>query len=211
MSLGATAVGNWFARHRVLVGKFAFELTIIFVGVTAAFALENLRQHHEDVKYRTGMIAALSTTFEDVSSHGEVLDGIITRKLQAFDDARARGERPPPPIYREEGAERPPTRVWDAVVATGAAKSLKPKVFFDLVSFYNFLDSFGERYVRYADFTEGRVLPAANDPDAFYDPRSGQMRPEFIAYVDRLRDLRQLNRDMIVRAAGLREELKQAK
>jgi hypothetical protein len=209
MSLGATAIGDWFARHRALAGKFAFELAIVFVGVTAAFALENLREHHEEVKYRQSMIAALSTTFEDVAHHGRDIDRTITQKLVAFDAARARGERPPPPIYREDGAERPPTRVWEAVVQTGAAKALKPEMFFRLVSFYNFMDSFGDRYIRYTDFTESRVLPAVGDPAAFYDPRSGKMRPEFAAYVDRLRDLQALNREMIVRAARLSDELKQ--
>ncbi len=94
---------------------------------------------------------------------------------------------------------------------TGVAKFLKPKMFFHLVSFYNFMDSFGERYIRYNDFTESRVLPAANDSVAYYDPRSGKMRPEFTAYVDRLRDLQQLNREMIVRSARVRKELKQEK
>ena len=57
------------------------------MGVTAAFALENLRQHHEDVRYRAGMIAALSTTFEDVAHHGKDIDRTISQKLQAFDAA----------------------------------------------------------------------------------------------------------------------------
>ena len=31
-------------RHRSLIGKFLFEFVIIFIGVTAAFALEAARQ-----------------------------------------------------------------------------------------------------------------------------------------------------------------------
>jgi len=205
------AAKRWLERNRVLLGKFAFELTIIFVGVTAAFALENARQQYEDAQYKAGMIAAIGTTFHDVSHHARDIDRLITQKLHDFEAAQARGERPPPPVYREEGAERPPTRVWDAVVATGVAKSLDPKLFFRLTSFYNRLESFGERYIRYNDFTESRVLSAGSDPAVFYDPRSGKMKPEFSAYVDRLRDLRQANRELIDRSDQLQTELKQVR
>lgn len=211
MGLGFKKTADWLARHRRLIGKFVFELVIVFIGVTAAFAMEDVRQRHEDRKYTSEMVAALRPSFENVGSHAREIDQAITLKLRTFDDAVARGERPAPPVYREEGGERPPTRNWDAVVATGVAKSLEPKLFFRLAHFFNLLDSFGERYIRYNDFTESRVLAAGDDASVFYDPATGVLKPEFRAHIDRLRDLKQVNLDLIDRAARLDEALSQVK
>ena len=35
---------GWTTRHGATIGRFLFELVIVFVGVTAAFALENYRE-----------------------------------------------------------------------------------------------------------------------------------------------------------------------
>ena len=61
---GATmaGLGQKFERHRPLLGKLLFEIVIIFVGVTAAFALEAARQDRQDNDYRESMIAALIPT-----------------------------------------------------------------------------------------------------------------------------------------------------
>ena len=46
-------------RHRALIGRFLFELVIIFVGVTAAFALEDYREGREERQYRARMVGGL--------------------------------------------------------------------------------------------------------------------------------------------------------
>lgn len=73
--------------------------------------------------------------------------------MAAFEAARARGERPPLPVYREEGAETPPTRVLDGIIAAGGAQLFEADLFFNLVLFYNRLESAGQRYLRYNEFT----------------------------------------------------------
>jgi hypothetical protein len=201
------AARAWLQGHRGLAGKFAFELVIVFVGVTGAFALENLRQQGEESAYRQRMIAALAPSLDDVVRHSGDIDRELTAKLDAFDGAVARGGRPPLPVYREGGAERPPTRAWDGIVATGAARALQPEVFFRLVNFYNYLDSLGERYIRYNDFTETRVLTLGAGQAEAYDPASGRLKPEFAAYVERLRGLREANRELVRRAASIRADL----
>lgn len=200
-----TRLREHLTQRRELIGKFIFEIVIIFVGVTAAFALENVRQQGEEVAYRARMIAALGPTLDDVVSHGAEIDREMGGSLMAFDAASARGERPALPVYREKGGERPPTRIWDGVMATGAAKSLDPALFFRVAHFYNVLDSFGERYVRYSDFTETHVLGLGDDPGAAYE--AGRLKPEFRAYVARLRELQGANRDLMREAVAIRHDL----
>jgi hypothetical protein len=181
-------------------------LIVVFVGVTAAFAMENYRQNSEDMSYREQMVSALRTSLDDWAGHGKDIDRLTGRLLGDFDAATKRGERPPLPIYRESGGERPPTKAWDGIVATGAARALDPELFFQLARFYNRADSFGERYLRYNEFTETQVLPYLNDTDRFYGP-NGRLKPEYAAYVDRLRDLKREQHSQVVEAAELRDTL----
>ena len=197
---------GWTQGHRELIGRFAFELVIIIVGVTAAFALENARQTRAEVQYREQMVSALRTSLDDWAVHGTEVDHRINALLGEYDLARKQQPQPPLPIYRESGGERPPTRAWDGIVATGAARSLDPKLFFQLARFHGRADSFGDRYLRYNNFSEERVLPYANEPSVFYDQR-GQLKPEYAAYLDRLRDLQRELRALITEAAQLRDAL----
>ena len=195
-----------YSSHRALIGKTVFEMVIVFVGVTAAFALESVRKDQDEARYRASIIAALIPTLDDTIKHSITFERDVKRRLDTFDAAIARHEQPDLPIYRETGGERPPVRVWDSVVATGAAKALKPDLLFRLAVFYNRWDSHGERYVRYATYTEQRVLPLGNDRRAFYDA-SGNLRPEFAAYVDRLREQLAASHDLMLQAQDLRVEL----
>ena len=199
----------WFDRHRATIPRLALELAVVFIGVTAAFAMENWRSEAAEVRYRTQMIAALSESIEGLAAHNHDIQQLIERDVGAFDAALARGERPAPPIYREQGAERPP-RAFDGIVATGVARSLSPDLYFRLVEYFNRVDSWGDRYARYVVFTEERVLPNMNgdDTSAFYTP-GGELRSEYREYVNRLRDLGELSELLTDNAASVRAELDQ--
>lgn len=196
--------------HRAHIVRITIELFVVFIGVTAAFALENWRSEAEEEHYRRQMIAALSESIDGLAAHNLEIQTLIDTRVAAFDAALARGERPAPPVYREEGAERPP-RVWDGIVATGVARALPPALYFQLVEHFNRVDAFGDRYARYAVFTEERVLPNLNgdDTSAFYTA-SGQLRGEYREYINRLRDLSELCALQARNAASVRAELDRA-
>ena len=196
-----------FERYRELLGHFVFELVIVFVGVTAAFALEGMRQRSEETAYRRSMISALVPTLDDVISHNRDFADHVGHELAAFDSALARGAHPPIPIYRENDSERPPTRAWDAVVTTGVARSLDPGLFFRLARFYTREDSYGERYLRYNDFTEQHVFTLGDPGTEEYDRLTGRLKPQFAAHVDRLRDLVTINQNLRTEAIQLRDQL----
>ena len=182
-----TGLGEHLAQRRDLIGKLLFEIVIIFIGVTAAFALEAARQERSDADYRKSMIAAMVPTFDDMQRHNRIFINEAESKIEAFDRDLAAGKQPLLPIYREGGAERPPMRAWDGIVASGVSKALPPEVYFQLSQFYNRQESIGERYVRYADMTERDIYPLGPGQKGIYGP-SG-LKPQYAAYVDRLRDL----------------------
>ena len=196
-----------YEHYRPLIGKLLFEVVIVFIGVTAAFALEAARQDRQDAEYRKSMLGALAATLNDTIEHNERFEAQVDKRLADFDAALARGEQPRLPVYREPGSERPPTRIWDGVVSTGAAKALQPDLFFALANLYTRLDSFGEKYVRYNDFTEQHVFPLGPDQRGIYDSKSGRLKLEYAAYVDRLRDLDQMAKELDVKATALKARL----
>jgi hypothetical protein len=175
-------------RRRELAGKLLFEIFIIFIGVTAAFALEAARQERTGTEYRRSMIAAMVPTFDDMQRHNRIFISEAEAKIEAFDRDLAAGKEPLLPIYREGGAERPPMRAWDGIVASGVSKALPPELYFQLSQFYNRQESIGERYVRYADMTERDIYPLGPDQKGIYGT-DGRLKPQYAAYVDRLRDL----------------------
>jgi hypothetical protein len=203
-----TTGSKLFGRHRPMIGRFLFEIIIIFIGVTAAFALEAARQERADAAYRNGMIAALIPTFNDFEHHSRLFQQETGSKIAAFDAALARGEQPKLPIYREPGGERPPSRAWDGIVATGVSKALPPELYYELSRFYTRQESFGERYVRYAQMTEQQVLSLGPEQRGIYDSASGGLKPEYAAYVDRLRDLITVDKVLEVQARELRAKLR---
>lgn len=196
-----------YAAHRSLIRKFVFELVIVFVGVSAAFAVESMRQRSAATEYRNQMIGALIPTLDNLLRHDALMREEIEGKLRAFEAARARGERPPIPVYREHGSERPPTRAWDGIVANGAARSLDPALYFDLALLYSRQESFGERYLRYNDFTERRVFTLRRGHADAYDDDGG-LKPEFAAHIDRMRDLLMAADQFDDQAIELRDQLR---
>lgn len=192
-------------RRRALIGRFAFELIVVFVGVTAAFALENARQNAEEAAYRETVVAALGQTFGNVGSHGQGISARIDLQLAAFDAAVARGEQPRLPVYREEGGEGPPTQIWDGLMATGALRALEPEMVWRLAAMYNELDSVGDRYRRYNAVTESLVFGL--DPAHAGAWEAGELKPEFRAYVAQLRELGVANDRVNRNASALQRDL----
>jgi len=203
----AQKLRRWTEDRHHLIRRFAFELVIVVVGVTAAFALENARQDREEAEYRVQMVRALSESLDDYAGHGVEVQRHIDRLLREFDLARQQKLQPTPPVYRESGGERPPTRAWDASAESGAARALDPKLFFRLARFHGRADSIGDRYLRYNDFSEQRVLPYVREPGTFYD-EGGQLKPEYAGYVDRLRDLQREHIALLTEAGKLRDALR---
>ena len=181
------SVFNELTKRQDFFGRLLFEIVIIFIGVTAAFALEAARQEREEQRSRESMIAAMVPTFDDMQRHNRIFIKEAEAKIEAFDRDLAAGKQPLLPVYREGGAERPPMRAWDGIVASGVSKSLPPELYFQLSQFYNRQESIGERYVRYADMTERDIYPLGPDQAGVYGPTG--LKPQYAAYVERLRDL----------------------
>lgn len=192
-----------------LLSKIALELFIVFIGVSAAFAVENYRDARNEDERRQAVYRALDRELMQMAeTHGPVLQRQMTQQLEAWDRAIAKGERPLPPDFRIRDAERPPTGVWEAAAATGTIDLIEPELMFELARFYMRAESAGDLYQRYASSAQADVWPhLAEGPSAFWEP-NGELRHEIAAHVQRLRDFRDRQGKLSVQAKSLREKLK---
>jgi hypothetical protein len=198
-------------RFGPLVSKIALELFIVFVGVSAAFAVENYRDARQQDLRRQAVYRALDRELTQMAeTHGPVFQREMTEQLTAWDRAVARGERPLPPTFRMPRAERPPTGVWDAAVATGSIELIDPELFFELARLYNRAESAGDLYQRYATSAQGDVWARLDEgAGAFWQP-DGKLRPEIKAHVQRLRDFQDVQGQRVEEAREIRAKLRQA-
>jgi hypothetical protein len=191
-------------RRRRLWKWLLAELAIVFLGVSLASLADDYRRHREDAALSRQIRGALDRSLVGLEEHERTVGGPLDAMLARYDSERRRGLRPLPPVYREEMAERPPVLVWEALVETGGARLMPPELLFDFARFFNRMDGLGERYIRYNQFTEERVLPAVELGAAhFYGP-DGTLKAEYREYVERLRELRHMEKAMVGEGAKLR-------
>ena len=193
------------------LSKVLLELFVVFVGVSAAFAVDNYREAREQDQRRQAVYRALDRELMQMAqTHGPALQRVMTRKLQAWDSAVNRGEKPLPPDFRIPDAERPPTGVWDAAVATGAIELVDPELMFELARFYTRARSVGDLYQRYAAGAQADIWPHLHEgPQAFWQS-DGRLRFDVAADIQRLRDFRDRQGGLSREARVLRAKIEQA-
>ncbi|MGW8265089.1 MAG: hypothetical protein ACWGSQ_01910 [Longimicrobiales bacterium] len=202
-------IGRGLVSKRGLLLRLASELVIIFAGVYGAFWVERYQQALEDRDRAVTILEALEREISQFSGEGRYVQEGIAASLASYDSAVALGVRAAPAYYREPGAETPSVSVWEATVASGGVNLLDPGLFYDLAAFYNRVQSFSQRYLRYNQITEQEILPRLSlGAQAFYDPHSGELDPIFEVHMDQLRTLRDEATHIIARADTLGEKVR---
>jgi hypothetical protein len=201
------------ARPRIppALSKVGLELFAVFAGVSAAFAVDDYRDARNTSERRQAVYRALDREMEQMAvTRGPAMQRELTKELADWDQALARGEKPLPPAFRIADAERPPTGVWKAAVATGSIELINPDLFYELARFYVRADSVGDLYQRYSTGAQTYVWPHLHEgPSAFWEP-DGKLKFEVQAHVQRLRDFRDRQGAQNRAAIALKEKLRVA-
>jgi hypothetical protein len=168
------------------IKRYGAELVIVFVGVYAAFWVDNYRDSKNDEERTAQIVQTLHEDLQDFITTSRRHGDHITASLDAWEAARASGDKPSPYVLRMARSESPPISVWQAVSQSSLVELLEPSLLFDLGFFYSELEGVGVKFVRYSAFTDEYVLPGMKrDPAWFYD-EADQLKPEFAAHMDRL-------------------------
>jgi hypothetical protein len=199
-----------FSIHPTLA-KMGLELFAVFAGVSAAFAVQDYRDARDTSERRQAVYRALDREMDQMAyTRGPAMQRELTKELSSWDQALARGEKPLPPAFRIADAERPPTGVWKAAVATGSIQLINPDLFYELARFYGRADSVGDLYQRYSTGAQIYIWPHLSEgPSAFWGP-DGKLKFEVQAHVQRLRDFRDRQGAQSKAAVKLKQELRLA-
>lgn len=184
-----------------------FELFVVVAGVLLGLQASRWAADREERRYHAQMVTALDSTLQVYVTAGAEIHTEIEQAIGQYHRATVTGARPPPPYWRLDKLERPPTLAWDAMVATGIARSIKPELVFLIARFFSRGDGLGDRYQRYNAFTESQILPLVSTPERFYGS-DGKLRPDYAAHVDRLRELLVVNDELTEEAKTIRKALK---
>jgi hypothetical protein len=184
-----------------------FELFVVVLGVLLGLQASRWAAERDERQYQAQMVNALDATLKVYVDAGDYIHDDIGNIIGSYNRKIAAGERPPPLYWRLDQLERPPTLAWDAMVATGFAKSIDPPLVFHIARFFSRGDGLGDRYQRYNAFTENQILPYLSTPARFYQD-DGKLRPEYAAHIDRMREILAVNDELTAEAVGIRKALK---
>jgi len=166
------------------LGWLAGQLLVIFLGVTAAFIVENYRENLSQREELRQAVAGLVSDLERYEVRGVQFADGFDSAIAKWKAADEKGERAVPGYYRIPGASHPPIAAWTTTVNSGIARMLEPTLRRDLGYYYNEFVGVHDKYDRHNQFTEREILPRlATGPDAFYGP-DGKLLPIFRVHMD---------------------------
>ena len=188
--------------------RLTFELLVIFLGVYAAFWVENYRGEIADRERSREVVQTIQRGLDDIINVQSEAAEASLLGLSEWQSARERGELPPPYFLRMYGSERAPRTVYEAILQSRPVELFSPDLMFDLAFLYSEVMGVSDRYVRYSEFTESKVLPnLKNGPLAFYDSTGQTLLPNYAAHMDRLQELAEMWLDQVDQAKAMKERL----
>ena len=165
-------------------------MLFIFVGVTAAFLVDDYRDRREASARAVLLAGAIHRDIGDMRRAQTELVTAIDSGLTAFEDQMAAGQRPVPYVLQVSGSLKPPAGVWQSAPEIGLRDFADPALLFELSYYYSETQGVADNFVRYSEFTDREFWPVAlSDSSGFYQ-EDGQLRGEFKAHVQQLRDYR---------------------
>jgi hypothetical protein len=195
---------------RSRIGWLAGQLFVIFLGVSAAFLVENYRQRENDKADMMQAVAGIIKELEEYEVKSVKFADAIDSAIEKWKTADRQGQRAAPGYFRIPGSSHPPTAAWTATVNSGLARMFDPQLRRELGYFYSEFVGIHDNYDRYNQFTEREVLPRLiQGPDAFYG-QDGKVLPMFKVHMDlqtqfaaELRRLAGLAHDLRVRLEAM--------
>jgi len=181
---------NWFA--------VVLEFIIVVAGVYSAVWIEG-HQSREAERQQTAEV--IETLRGDLLNSGTVERRFITTidaGLEEWTAAYEAGERPSPYYFRIPGSDTAPTNTWETLLSMGVGEVFRPDLVFDLAFFFTERQGVGRRYVRYVEFVEDEILPFYGTDTSVFYLENGQLRPEFAANLERLREYRNEAESLII-------------
>ena len=166
-------------------GRWVAELVLVFVGVYAAFWLNNYQQHRQDADRRDQILASLEQEFLRGIESGKITGAKQERQAAEFRRALEAGEMPPlhPFVFTTDYS---PGDIA-TLLQSGGVQLLDVKTLMALRQLESVIRWGLSDMQRYQKLSDELIVPNLDqDISFFYDPATKKLRKRFEIYPEAL-------------------------
>jgi len=167
------------------IGRWTAELILVFVGVYAAFWLNNYQQHRQDAGRRDQILAALEQQLREGIDSGKINRAKQEQKAAEFRRALDAGEMPPlqPFVFTTDYS---PTD-WATMLQSGGVQLLDVETLMAVRNDESVIRWGLSRMAWFQKLSDELIVPNLDqDISFFYDPATKKLRKRFEIYPDAL-------------------------
>jgi hypothetical protein len=163
------------------LGRWLAELILVFVGVYAAFWLNNYQQHQQDAKRRDQILASLEQEFRTGIESGKIAAAKEERQAAEFRRALDAGEMPPLRAFVFTTDYSPGDVA--TLLQSGGVELLDVKTLMALRQMESVIRWGLSDMQRYQKLSDELIVPNLDrDISFFYDPATKKLRKRFEIY-----------------------------
>lgn len=168
---------------RALVRRFIFELLVVFIGVYAAFALQNHQSDRQRARQAAVLRERIAMDLDRIAQEGAAVNEEMDL-LRSYLDAITSGQRPP--LMPFTGFIPYTPEVWDAVLASGGLELLETSEVMALSTFYGRTKAILREIQGMEEYGRALLLPNLDKPsEEFYD-EEGRIRQKYMWFANGL-------------------------
>jgi hypothetical protein len=167
------------------VGRWTAELLLVFVGVYAAFWLNNYQQHRQDAERRDQILASLEQQLREGIESGKIDRANQEREATEFRRALDAGEMPPlgPFVFTTDYS---PTD-WATMLQSGGVQLLDVQTLLAVRNDESVIRWGLSRMAWYQKLSDELIVPNLDqDISFFYDLATKKLRKRFEIYPEAL-------------------------
>ena len=171
------------------------EVVLVFLGVSAAFWLNNYQQHEQEAKQRDRILASLERTLRKGIASGKVNAAQEERQRAEFQRALEAGEMPPlrPYVFTTDYSPGD----FAALLQSGGVELLDVETLTALRNDESVIRWGLSRLQRYQKLSDELIVPnLGQDTSFFYDPATRKLRKPFEIYPEALQATVQFAHDL---------------
>jgi hypothetical protein len=167
------------------LARWTAELVLVFIGVSAAFWLNNYQQHQQEAKRRDQILASLERTLREGIESGRINAAKEEQQASEFQRALDAGEMPPlhPFVFTTDYSPGD----FATLLQSGGIELLDVETLTALRNDESVIRWGLSRMAHYQKLSDELIVPNLDqDISFFYDPTSRKLRKRFEIYPDAL-------------------------
>jgi len=165
--------------------RWAAELVLVFVGVYAAFWLNNYQQHQQEANRRDQILASLERTLREGIESGKINAAKEEQQAAEFQRSLAAGEMPPvrPFVFTTDYSPGD----FATLLQSGGIELLDVETLTALRNDESVIRWGLSRMAHYQKLSDELIVPNVDqDLSFFYDPATRKLRKRFEMYPEAL-------------------------